>query len=127
MTDRIADSVLYRHLWGTDEARAVLGEEGRLAGWLEVITALARVQAEAGLIPAAAAFCWARRSARSVAVKPGEIALIRILCRARSLETPRVKLINAAFVVLPGRKVGPGVRPAAPIMLTIRPSRRSIM
>jgi hypothetical protein len=27
MTDRIADSVLYRHLWGTDEARAVLGEE----------------------------------------------------------------------------------------------------
>ena len=30
MTDRIADSVLYRHLWGTDEARAVLGEEGRL-------------------------------------------------------------------------------------------------
>ncbi len=55
MTDRIADSVLYRHLWGTDEARAVLGEEGRLAGWLEVITALARVQAEAGLIPVRAA------------------------------------------------------------------------
>jgi adenylosuccinate lyase len=55
MTDRITDSVLYRHLWGTDEARAVLGEEGRLAGWLEVITALARVQAEAGLIPARAA------------------------------------------------------------------------
>ena len=55
MTDRIADSALYRHLWGTDEARAVLGEEGRLRGWLEVITALARVQAEAGLIPARAA------------------------------------------------------------------------
>ena len=47
MTGRITDSALYRHLWGTDEARAVLGEEGRLAGWLEVITALARVQAEA--------------------------------------------------------------------------------
>ena len=55
MTDRITDSVLYRHLWGTDEARAVLGEEGRLAGWLEVITALARAQAEAGLIPVRAA------------------------------------------------------------------------
>jgi len=51
MTTRITDSAFYRHLWGTDEARAVLGEEGRLAGWLEVITALARVQAEAGLIP----------------------------------------------------------------------------
>jgi adenylosuccinate lyase len=55
MTDRIADSVLYRHLWGTAEARAVLGEQGRLQGWLDVIAALARVQAEAGLIPAAAA------------------------------------------------------------------------
>ena len=55
MTDRITDSVLYRHLWGTDEARAVLGEEGRLRGWLEVITALAEVQAEAGLIPVRAA------------------------------------------------------------------------
>ena len=55
MTDRITDSVLYRHLWGTDEARAVLGEEGRLRGWLEVITALAQVQAEAGLIPVRAA------------------------------------------------------------------------
>jgi adenylosuccinate lyase len=55
MTDRIADSALYRHLWGTTEARAVLGEEGRLQGWLDVIAALARVQAEAGLIPADAA------------------------------------------------------------------------
>jgi adenylosuccinate lyase len=55
MTDRITDSVLYRHLWGTDEARAVLGEEGRLQGWLDVIAALARVQAEAGLIPDRAA------------------------------------------------------------------------
>ena len=55
MTDRIADSALYRHLWGTDEARAVLGEEGRLRGWLQVIATLARVQADAGLIPVRAA------------------------------------------------------------------------
>jgi len=55
MTDRIADSALDRHLRGTDEARAILGEEGRLRGWLEVIAALARVQAGAGLIPARAA------------------------------------------------------------------------
>ena len=32
MTDRIADSALYRHLWGTAEARAVLGEERPAAG-----------------------------------------------------------------------------------------------
>ena len=55
MTDRITDSAFYRHLWGTAEARAVLGEEGRLQGWLDVIVTLARVQAEAGVIPARAA------------------------------------------------------------------------
>ena len=55
MSTRITDSVLYRHLWGTAESRAVLGEEGRLRGWLEVIVALARAQAAAGVIPAGAA------------------------------------------------------------------------
>ena len=52
---RVADSALYRHLWGTAEARAILGEEGRLAGWLQVLAAQARAQAAAGLIPAHAA------------------------------------------------------------------------
>src|SRR5215472_382991 len=55
MSGRITDSVLYQHLWGTAESRAVLGEEGRLRGWLEVIVALARAQAAAGVIPASAA------------------------------------------------------------------------
>ena len=55
MSSRITDSPLYQHLWGTAEARAVLGEEGRLQGWLEVIVALARAQATAGVIPASAA------------------------------------------------------------------------
>ena len=55
MTDRITDSVLYRHLWGTAEARQILGEGGRVQGWLAIIVTLARVQAEAGLIPAEAA------------------------------------------------------------------------
>ena len=55
MSSRITDSPLYRHLWGTGEAREVLGDEGRLRGWLEVIVALARAQAAAGVIPAGAA------------------------------------------------------------------------
>src|SRR5215472_5815734 len=55
MTTRITDSALYGHLWGTAEARAILGEEGRLRGWLEVLTALARAQADAGVIPPDAA------------------------------------------------------------------------
>src|SRR5215469_12560748 len=55
LSTRIADSALYGHLWGTAEARAILGEDGRLAGWLAVIAALARAQAAAGEIPARAA------------------------------------------------------------------------
>ncbi len=55
MTGRITDSALHGHLWGTDEARAILGERGRLQGWLDVIAALARAQAAEGIIPAAAA------------------------------------------------------------------------
>jgi adenylosuccinate lyase len=55
MSGRITDSPLYQHLWGTAEARAVLGDEGRLRGWLEVIVALARAQAASGVIPASAA------------------------------------------------------------------------
>ena len=55
MTTRLTDSAFYQHLWGTAEAREVLGEEGRLAGWLEVIVALAAAQAAAGVIPADAA------------------------------------------------------------------------
>jgi len=55
MSSRITDSPLYQHLWGTAEARAVLGDEGRLRGWLEVIVALARAQAATGVIPVGAA------------------------------------------------------------------------
>jgi adenylosuccinate lyase len=55
MSTRITDSPFYQHLWGTAEARDVLGEEGRLRGWLEVIVALARAQAGCGVIPADAA------------------------------------------------------------------------
>ena len=55
MNTRITDSPLYQHLWGTAEARQLLGEEGRLRGWLEVIVALARAQAAVGMIPASAA------------------------------------------------------------------------
>jgi adenylosuccinate lyase len=55
MSSRITDSPFYEHLWGTAEAREILGDDGRLRGWLEVIVALARAQAAAGVIPASAA------------------------------------------------------------------------
>jgi adenylosuccinate lyase len=49
------DSVVYGHLWGTDETRALFSDEGRTRIWLDVIVALAEEQAALGIIPAEAA------------------------------------------------------------------------
>jgi len=46
---------IYGHLWGTDETRALLDDDGRTRMWLEILGALAEAQSELGLIPAAAA------------------------------------------------------------------------
>lgn len=51
----LADSLLFGHLWATDETRALFDDRGRTATWLEVYAALAQAQAELGLIPRAAA------------------------------------------------------------------------
>ena len=95
MTDRIADSALYRHLWGTDEARAVLGEDGRRSGWLEVITALAQVQAEAGLIPARAAELIAEHA------RADRIDLAYAAEQTRQSSHSMLGLIRALQAVLP--------------------------
>ena len=51
----ILDSVVYEHLWTTPESRERFGERGRMQAWLGIVAALARVQAEVGLVPEAAA------------------------------------------------------------------------
>ena len=96
MTDRIADSALYRHLWGTEEARAVLGEDGRLRGWLEVLVTLARVQAEAGLIPASAARLIAEHA------RADRIDLDYAAEQTRQSSHSMLGLIRAVQAVLPG-------------------------
>jgi len=96
MTDRIADSALYRHLWGTEEARAVLGEDGRLRGWLEVLVTLARVQSEAGLIPAAAARLIAEHA------RADRIDLDYAAEQTRQSSHSMLGLIRAVQAVLPG-------------------------
>jgi adenylosuccinate lyase len=55
MVDRLTDSRMYAHLWGTDELHAVFAEEHRLQAWLNILAALAAAQAELGIIPEAAA------------------------------------------------------------------------
>jgi adenylosuccinate lyase len=55
MAIHLGDSHVYGHLWATDEARAILGEQGRFAAWLDILATLAEAQAEVGLVPPAAA------------------------------------------------------------------------
>jgi adenylosuccinate lyase len=50
-----ADSLVYGHLWATDETRELLGDRGRTRSWLRIIGELATAQGELGLIPEAAA------------------------------------------------------------------------
>jgi adenylosuccinate lyase len=47
--------VIYGHLWGTDETRALFEDRGRTELWLGILAALAEAQAGLGLIPEAAA------------------------------------------------------------------------
>ena len=51
----VFDMQSLQHLWGTDELRAIFGEENRIQKWLDFEAALAAAQAELGIIPAAAA------------------------------------------------------------------------
>src|ERR1041384_2378446 len=55
-------SAVYAHLWSTPEVEALLGDEGRLASWLDILAALARAPGELALTPAEAADEIARRA-----------------------------------------------------------------
>ena len=95
MSTRITDSPFYQHLWGTAEARDVLGEEGRLQGWLEVIVALARAQAATGVIPAGAARLIAEHA------RPGLLDLEYAAEQTRQTSHSMLGLIRALQEVLP--------------------------
>ena len=49
------DSTIYGSSWAASELRPLIAEQNRVRGWLEVMTVLAAVQAEFGLIPEQAA------------------------------------------------------------------------
>jgi adenylosuccinate lyase len=51
----ISDSDIYGVSWTTPELRGLFSEQNRIKGWLEVMTVLAGVQADFGLIPQQAA------------------------------------------------------------------------
>ena len=51
----LSDSTIYGSSWASPELRRLFTEQNRVKGWLEVMTVLADVQAEFGLIPVLAA------------------------------------------------------------------------
>lgn len=55
MPSNVFDSVLLKHLWGTDELRAVFSDQNRVQKWFDYEAALALSQAELGIIPTVAA------------------------------------------------------------------------
>ena len=55
MPSGVFDSTLLKHLWGTDELRAIFNDETRVQKWYDYEAALALSQAELGIIPQEAA------------------------------------------------------------------------
>ena len=55
MSVSVFDMQSLQHLWSTEELRAIFSEEARVQKWLDFESALARAQAEMGLIPPEAA------------------------------------------------------------------------
>jgi len=61
MASHVTDSLFFKDLYGTEQMRAVFSDEARLQRWLDVEVALARAEAEIGLIPRHAAEEIARK------------------------------------------------------------------
>ena len=55
MPSGVFNSILLKHMWGTDELRAIFNDENRVQKWFDYEAALALAQAELGIIPQAAA------------------------------------------------------------------------
>ena len=49
------DSVIFGHQWATTKSRAVFSEQQRMQRWVAILAALARAQANLGIIPESAA------------------------------------------------------------------------
>ena len=55
MASGVFDDVLLKHLWSTEELRAIFSDSNRVAKWYAFEVALAEEQGRMGIIPKAAA------------------------------------------------------------------------
>jgi adenylosuccinate lyase len=96
MPSSVFDSTLLKHLWGTDELRAIFNDENRVQKWYDYEAALARAQAELGIIPAAAA---AEITAKA---KVANVDLEAIAAEVRRTKHPLVPSVRALQAICAG-------------------------
>jgi adenylosuccinate lyase len=92
---RLTESPVYAHLWSTPELTDLLGERARWQAWLDVLVVLARVQARAGIVPAAAA----DEIAATAHVDRLDLDEVAVLTRSTSHST--LGLIRGLQAILP--------------------------
>jgi adenylosuccinate lyase len=89
MPSGVFDSTLLKHLWGTDELRAIFSDENRVQKWYDYEAALALSQADLGIIPDDAA--------REIADKAqvANVDLEAIAAEIRRTKHPLVAVLRA--------------------------------
>ena len=88
MPTGVFDSLLLGHVWGTDELRAIFSDENRVQKWFDYEAALARAQAELGIIPQAAATEIAAKA------KVANIDLAKVAAEIRRIKHPLVPALR---------------------------------
>ena len=96
MPSGVFDSILLKHMWGTEELRAVFNDENRVQQWYDYEAALALAQAELGIIPHAAATEIAAKA------KVGNVDLESIAAEIRRTKHPLVPALRALQTICDG-------------------------
>jgi adenylosuccinate lyase len=89
MASGVFDDALIRHLWSSDELRAIFSDRNRVQKWYDFEAALALEQAALGIIPEAAA----REIARNASVE--RIDLEAVAAEIRRIKHPLVPALKA--------------------------------
>ena len=89
MASGVFDDALIKHLWSTDELRAVFSDRNRVQKWYDFEAALALEQAELGIIPRAAARDIAARA------QAENVDLEAIAAEIRRIKHPLVPALRA--------------------------------
>ena len=88
MASGVFDDALIKHLWSSDELRAIFSDRNRLQKWYDFEAALALEQARLGIIPQAAADEIASKA------KAENVAIESIAAEIRRVKHPLVPALS---------------------------------